>query len=384
MGVKELATKRYCIAHIIDSLALGGAEKVAVDIVNLLNPATFEAHLIVTTDEGPRFDQLFPHVRYFYLGKKHRYDLGAMRRLISYLDENKIWIVHTHQQTGGCLVSIASQLFRKRYLHVHSDHSPNEEDWKIQYRIKRFLMASVHQFFPVAQQQAEWERRYLGVSEEKQQVLWNGVDTTSFKPSTTPGCGAIIQVAGLRPSKCLQVSIEAAKLLISGGRKISWQVAGPWNVPPTPDQQKLLKQVMEPELTGYFRFLGSVKNVPALLSCSGIGVLTSSFEAMPIALCEYLVAGLPVVVSDIPIHREILDGYDAGLFAKVGDPSDFAAKIAWIMDNPAKAEAMGRHARKLACERLDISNQVQTLERAYQRLIQLNDKNVNRIKGTRR
>lgn len=377
-----MAAFQYRIAHIIDSLNLGGAEKVAVEIVNRLNHPTFEAHLIATTAEGPRLYELLPHVRYFYLAKKHRYAIKAMRRLISYLQENEITIVHTHQQTGACLYSLASQLFRRQSIHVHSDHNPNERDWKAWHKTKRFLMASVDQYFPVAQQQAEWERKYLGVTVAKQQVIWNGVDTAKFRESAMPGSSAIIQVAGIRPQKCIQVSIDAAKLLASKGRKFSWQVAGPWLVPPTTDQENLLRQAMEPQLSRYFRFLGPVNSIPDLLCGSGIGVLTSSFEAMPVALCEYLAAGLPVVVSDIPIHREILDGYEAGFFAKVGDPSDFAANIAWIIDNPAEAEAMGRHARKLACERLDISNQVQTLERAYERLIRLNDKHINRIKGT--
>jgi glycosyltransferase involved in cell wall biosynthesis len=367
-----LAAYRYHVAHIIDSLSLGGAEKVVVDIANRLSPRMFDVHVIATTAEGPRLAELLPHVKYFYLGKKHRYDFRAIQRLISYLDENEIMIVHTHQQTGACFCAIACKLFRRRYLHVHSDHNSNEENWKLHHQIKRWLMASVHQYFPVAQQQAEWEHMYLGAVEEKQQILWNGVDTAGFKASPTPGSETIIQVAGLRPPKSLQVSIDTAKLLALAGRIFSWQVAGSWNAPPTLEQEKLLKQATGTELNGYFRFLGPVKSIPDLLSSSGIGVLTSSFEAMPIALCEYLAAGLPVVVSDIPIHREILGGHNIGLFAEAGNPSDFATKIAWIIDNPVEAKAMGLRAQEFARKRLDINNQVHTIERTYKKLIQQN------------
>ena len=134
---------RRRVAHIIDSLNLGGAEKVVVEIANRLNPSIFEAHLIATTVEGPRLTELLPHVKYFYLAKKHRYDIRAFHRLISYLDENEIKVVHTHQQTGACLYSIACKLFRRKQIHVHSDHNPEEEDWKSRPQIKRWLITHI-------------------------------------------------------------------------------------------------------------------------------------------------------------------------------------------------------------------------------------------------
>lgn len=365
-----LNNNRYPIVQIIDSLAMGGAEKVAVDIANRLNQSVYESHLIVTTKEGQRINQLLPHVKYFYLAKRKRYDLNAMRRLISYMRENKIKILHTHQQTGACLYSIASKLFRWDCIHIHSDHNPIEEDWEKQKKIKRFLMRNIHHYFPVSQQMADWERKYLRIPERKQQVLWNGVDTANFKPSEKTGYNTIVQIAGLRPQKCIQTAIDTAKILISKGRKFFWDVAGSWDIPPTPEQEKLLKAVSDTSLSENFHFMGPVLQIPDLLAKAGIGVLTSKFEAMPVVLCEYLAAGLPVVISDIPIHREIIGNSNCGLFAEEGNPREFATKISYLMDNPKEAEAMGRRARELAIRSLDINNQIQIIERTYKKLIE--------------
>lgn len=364
-----LTNNRFPVVQIIDSLSLGGAEKVAVDFANRLDQGIFESHLIVTTKEGYRLNQLLPHVKYFYLGKKKRYDFIAMKRLISYLHKKNIMIVHTHQQTGSCLYSIASKFFRWNCIHIHSDHNPLQEDWEDQKIIKRFLMRNVHHYFPVSQQMADWERKYLRVPERKQHVLWNGVDTANFKPSEKTGYNTIAQIAGLRPQKDIQTAIDTAKILISKGLRFSWLVAGPWDNPPTSEQKKLLEEASKPPLSEYFRFLGPVLQIPDLLADSGIGVLTSIFEAMPVVLCEYLAAGLPVVVSDIPIHREIIGSSNCGLFAEGGNPSDFAAKIAWLLNNPEEAKVMGENARVLAYARLDIMKQIQTLEQKYKELI---------------
>lgn len=369
-----MVNNRYHIAHIIDSLKMAGAEKVAVDIVNRIDPVKFEMHFVATTAEGPRLSQLLPHVKYFFMAKKYRLDFIAMRRLISYLRSNDIILVHTHQQRSACLFSIASRLFGWRCLHVHSDHGANEDHWKEYHKVKRILMKSISLYFPVSHHAAGLERTYLRVPPEKQLVVWNGVETENFVPSKAPGSCEIVQVAGLRPMKHLHVAIDSAKILVSSGRRFQWKVAGPWDNPPSDEQKRLIGRALEAPVSECFKFLGPVSQVPLLLNKSGIGVLTSKAEAMPLALCEYLAAGLPVVVSDIPPHREIIGNKEIGLFARVGDPSDFASKISWLLDNPDAARAMGRRARAFAVRSLDIKNQINVFETTYEDIILRNSR----------
>jgi len=47
-----------------------------------------------------------------------------------------------------------------------------------------------------------------------------------------------------------------------------------------------------------------------LLHISDLFVFPSHYEGLPGALVEAMFAGRPVLVSDVPVHREILPGFD--------------------------------------------------------------------------
>lgn len=72
-------------------------------------------------------------------------------------------------------------------------------------------------------------------------------------------------------------------------------------------------------------FLGLRDDVPSLAAGSTIGVLSSNRELFPFAALELMAAGKPVVASDLPSIREVVDG--AGLLFQPGDETGLAMQI---------------------------------------------------------
>jgi glycosyltransferase involved in cell wall biosynthesis len=90
---------------------------------------------------------------------------------------------------------------------------------------------------------------------------------------------------------------------------------------------------------------------------------------LPIKLFEYMAAGLPVIASDFPLWRKMIDEAGCGLLV---DPEDHAAigdAIAWILDHPEEAAAMGARGRAAVIANYSWASEEQKLLALYQRIL---------------
>jgi glycosyltransferase involved in cell wall biosynthesis len=87
--------------------------------------------------------------------------------------------------------------------------------------------------------------------------------------------------------------------------------------------------------------------VGSLLKTSRIGLVLfhpfqNYIEAQPNKLFEYMAAGLPVVASDFPVWRAIVNDVGCGLLVNPLKPEDIARAMQWLFCRPDRAEEMGR------------------------------------------
>jgi glycosyltransferase involved in cell wall biosynthesis len=87
--------------------------------------------------------------------------------------------------------------------------------------------------------------------------------------------------------------------------------------------------------------------------------------SLPNKLFQYMAAGLPVVASDFPQVREIVDGERCGLVADTTAPASIAAAIETILADRAEALAMGERGRAAIRRRLNWSTAAAELLEAY-------------------
>jgi glycosyltransferase involved in cell wall biosynthesis len=87
--------------------------------------------------------------------------------------------------------------------------------------------------------------------------------------------------------------------------------------------------------------------------------------SLPNKLFQYMAAGLPVVASDFPQVREIVDGERCGLVVDTTSPAAIAAAIETILADPAEARAMGERGHAAIRRRLNWSTAADELLEAY-------------------
>lgn len=92
-------------------------------------------------------------------------------------------------------------------------------------------------------------------------------------------------------------------------------------------------------------------------------------RAQPNKLFEYMAAGLPVIASDFPLWREIVEGAECGLLVDPQDPQAIAEAMQWILDNPDEAAEMGRRGRAAVEERYNWEAESEKLVALYRHLL---------------
>ena len=91
----------------------------------------------------------------------------------------------------------------------------------------------------------------------------------------------------------------------------------------------------------------SRSEVQHILGNSRVGVITRHpierhLTAMPTKLFEYMAAGLPVVASDLPTIRPIVETHRCGLLVDPLDTEEIARALSYLLEHPAEAKEMGQ------------------------------------------
>jgi len=92
--------------------------------------------------------------------------------------------------------------------------------------------------------------------------------------------------------------------------------------------------------------------------------------AMPHKLFEYMAAGIPVIASDLPHWRRLLDGIDCALFVDPRKPEAIAEAIQHVIDHPAEAAKMGRIGREAVHTLFNWESQARALVKLYNGLLE--------------
>ena len=88
--------------------------------------------------------------------------------------------------------------------------------------------------------------------------------------------------------------------------------------------------------------------------------------SLPVKMFEYMAAGLPFVASDFPLWKSIVEEHDCGICVDCGKTKEVQAAVKQLLDDPCKAQKMGKNGRKAVETKYNWSVEEQKLISLYQ------------------
>jgi len=121
--------------------------------------------------------------------------------------------------------------------------------------------------------------------------------------------------------------------------------------------------------------LGQVsrQQVSQIMSSSMAGMVLyhldpNHINAQPNKMFEYMSAGIPIIASDFPLWKRIVDEFECGLCVDPMNSLEIRKAIQWIVEHPDEAEKMGRNGRRCVEERFNWDMEAKKLLALYQRM----------------
>ncbi|MBS1715445.1 MAG: glycosyltransferase family 4 protein [Armatimonadetes bacterium] len=115
-------------------------------------------------------------------------------------------------------------------------------------------------------------------------------------------------------------------------------------------------------------------DVAALMSESRAGLVVyhpirNHVESQPNKLFEYMAAGLPVVASDFPHWRDIVEREGCGVLVDPLDPAAIGSALMMLVSDPGRAQDAGQRGRTAVLERYNWTIESEKLLDLYRRLL---------------
>lgn len=375
------------VCHIITKLELGGAQQNTLFTVSHLDKKRFRVFLVSgeagLLDEeakalmGDDFHRLSELGRELHLFR----DIKAFFALKRFLGRLKPTIVHTHSSKAGIIGRLAAWAAGIPIV-VHSIHGYGFT--RYQHPLQRGLLIAAERlaarvttrFFAVSA-----ANRVQGIaqrlfSEDRCVVIRSGIDVNAVRNTEVdtdakkrelgfdPTQLLIGMVAPMKPQKAPLDFIRAAALVHATHPNVGIVLVGDGELRPVVEAEAH-RLGLGPNL----RLLGWRRDVPEILHCLDVFVLTSLWEGLPRVYLEALAAGVPIVGTRVDGAEEVIRDGENGYLLDPGDVAGTAERVLRLLGDRDLRAVMGQRAAAGLSGEFDIYEMVRQQEQEYDRLI---------------
>jgi glycosyltransferase involved in cell wall biosynthesis len=218
----------------------------------------------------------------------------------------------------------------------------------------------------------------LGITdgERAQLIRGSGVDIEHFNPAAIPKAPApgafhqplqLLFPSRLIREKGVQELLEACQRLWADAIPLQLLVAGAID---SGNRSALTAAELSTlQADSRIRCLGHVADMRAVYAAADLVVLPSWREGLSRSLIEAAAMERPIITTDVPGCRDVIDHGRSGLLVSIHDSRAIELAIRLLLDNPDLAHRLGKEARRKVIAEFQVSFVNQSTLHTYQRLL---------------
>jgi glycosyltransferase involved in cell wall biosynthesis len=366
------------LLYVINSFNNGGAEVLAIRLVERLDKERFQPMICSLSEQGPLRSILKEKgIPFYALEKREGKDLRLPCRLGKIIKENQIDILHTHNM-GPLLYGYFAMKLLSGAFFIHTEHINVEQEVSYAKRhviMSKFLMKSLDGFISIAEHLTEYYRKSLPLHADSIATIPNGIDYKDFgaiqrsnglreELRLNENHFIIGNISALRNQKDHMTLLKAIDRVRNRFPNVRLVIAGEGET-----DQSLRGFAKERELESHVVFLGYRSDVRYLLSGFDCFALSSLYEGLPLCLLEAMAAGLPIAATNAVGNNELVSSNENGFLVPLGDEEALAQALGNLISDRERAKRMGERGREIAKLNYDFDKVIQQYESFYLALI---------------
>jgi glycosyltransferase involved in cell wall biosynthesis len=364
------------VAHVLGNLQPGGLQR---QVLALIRELPSYSHTVVFNagDRGAFYDDYATSCRMIQCRYTRGLLIGGLAylpRLTRVLRDVSPDVVLAHLFGNHALVSLAAWLAGVPGTYGVSANNP------VHYSRSRWqplLLAQLARPFcrgeiAVSESVGTILREELRLPPLRVHVIANGCAVEEFAARAESGrarapadrnARRLLMVGWLQPAKDHDSMLRALAVLHSRGIPVHLDIAGAAFRQAARDRLVALARSLG--VSDSVTFLGHRDDIAELMGASDVVVHATHSEGFGLVLIEAFASGTPVVATDIPACREVLDGGRCGMLVPPGKPDALADAIERVLTD----DALRRSLVQAASERVRTEYHVRRMAAGYGALI---------------
>jgi glycosyltransferase involved in cell wall biosynthesis len=355
------------IAQLVDSLEIGGAERMVVDLTLGLQKQAHSVSVVCLRQRGPLAKLLEESsIDVLALQKGRGPSLQTIGRLAAYLKRERVDVVHTHNPLTHHYGVLAGRQAEVSAI-VNTFHGPsNLTGFGTTMVIFEASCLLSDQVVACCEAVGQHLRKITYIAKRRLTVIPNGISLEHFigiPARKSDGTFVFGMVGRLVPVKDHATLLKAFARVRHEERASRLELLGDG-----PLYSTLRKEAQALGLADHVIFHRSSLDVPNFLSRLDTFVLSSLSEGLPLSILEAMAAGLPIVGTSVGAVPELIETSKCGWTCPSAQPTALANAMLASLHSTQRLEH-GSSGRKHVIQFNSIEAMTVSYERLFQQLV---------------